>query len=221
MSMRLRADLSWCVCDDRAVFLDLKRDRYFCLPPDCDALFRRWTSGEDDSEARLASLVARRVLESGHDGDEKRIVAPMLPARDLATEPYQAARRADIVAAFAWQMRATIQLRSARLETIIGRLSRTGPPLGKHDISSDQEGRATQIADAFAAVMSWLRSADQCLPRAIAARQLCNRSGVPSTMIFGVRLHPFSAHCWVQAADAVIVGEFEQARLYTPILVIS
>ena len=221
MSMRLRAGLSWCVYDDRTVFLDLKRDRYFCLPADCDALFGRWTSGEDDNEDRLAPLVARRVLEPGHDGDETHIVAPMLPARDLANEPYQAARWADIAAAFAWQMRAKIELRTARLETIIGRLASPKPPLGKHDISPDEEGRARQIAGAFAAVMSWLKSADQCLPRAIAARRLCDRSGVPSTMIFGVRLHPFSAHCWVQADDAVIVGEFEQARLYTPILVIS
>jgi hypothetical protein len=33
--------------------------------------------------------------------------------------------------------------------------------------------------------------------------------------------HPFAAHCWVQLGDAVLIGGYEQARLYTPILVIE
>jgi hypothetical protein len=31
-------------------------------------------------------------------------------------------------------------------------------------------------------------------------------------------MEPFAAHCWVQWGDAVIVGDLEHSRMFTPIL---
>jgi hypothetical protein len=44
---------------------------------------------------------------------------------------------------------------------------------------------------------------------------------VAAKLVLGVVAHPFTAHCWVQLGTAVLVGGFEQARLYTPILVVE
>jgi hypothetical protein len=37
--------------------------------------------------------------------------------------------------------------------------------------------------------------------------------------IFGVKLEPFAAHCWVQSGDTVLNDTVEVVRQYTPILV--
>ena len=80
--------------------------------------------------------------------------------------------------------------------------------------------RARAVADAFRAAATVLRAEDQCLPRAIAARWMCDRYKLDAALVFGVRLDPFAAHSWVQVGDAVIVGDLEQVRLFTPILVV-
>jgi hypothetical protein len=62
---------------------------------------------------------------------------------------------------------------------------------------------------------------NRCLVRALALHSLCKRKGIGAKLVFGVIAHPFAAHCWVQLGSAVLVGGFEQARLYTPILVLQ
>jgi hypothetical protein len=65
-----------------------------------------------------------------------------------------------------------------------------------------------------------MRKAKQCLPRALGANALCRAAGALPTLVFGVRLAPFAAHCWLQWHEAVIVGDLEQARMFTPILAV-
>jgi hypothetical protein len=36
-----------------------------------------------------------------------------------------------------------------------------------------------------------------------------------------VRTNPFAAHAWVQIDEEVLVGDFEQVRLFTPILAVQ
>jgi len=87
-------------------------------------------------------------------------------------------------------------------------------------IKTEDEAVLRRVAGAYVTSAMLLRADDQCLPRAIAARRLCQRLGQQAALIFGVRLEPFAAHSWVQCGDAVIVGELENVRLYTPILVL-
>jgi transglutaminase-like putative cysteine protease len=77
-----------------------------------------------------------------------------------------------------------------------------------------------RIAAVFATTPLSFRKTGQCLPRALAANALCRRSGVTTTLVFGVRLAPFAAHCWLQRGSAVIVGDLEQARMFIPILAV-
>ena len=62
----------------------------------------------------------------------------------------------------------------------------------------------------------------RCLVRALAVHRACRKGRVAgSRLVFGVTAHPFAAHCWVQLGNAVLVGGYEQARLFTPILVLG
>lgn len=71
------------------------------------------------------------------------------------------------------------------------------------------------------AVSLVLRAADRCLVRALAVHSICRRHAIPAKLVLGVRMNPFGAHSWVQYNRAVLVGDVEQVRLYTPILVVG
>src|SRR3546814_4419851 len=53
--------ISYCVCDDRAVFLDVERDRYFCLPSQLNQAFVRTVIDGD----AMASADAERLRALG------------------------------------------------------------------------------------------------------------------------------------------------------------
>jgi hypothetical protein len=215
MSLTLRAGLSWCICARRAVFLDLSGDRYFCLPESLDQVFQRWVAGETIEQAAQDALIAAGVAELGDGG------LPIASSHAVAIRDFAVGTRArslrDTVAAIAGQLIARRRLKRLTLASIVANhlASRTDGPGRPRD-----ETVLRRIAGAFVASGTLLRAADQCLPRAIAARRLCRSRGQDVALIFGVRLNPFAAHSWVQAGDAVVVGDLEQVRLYTPILVV-
>jgi hypothetical protein len=219
MRFTLSDGLSWCLCAGRAVFLDLHRDRYFCLPPDDDEAFRAWAAQGSGGvpRASLERLVASAVLVPGEE--EQRVPAHIEAAtRDLAFLPGRAPL-SDIGHVLVAQLRARRAVRCRPLALSVRHLARR--PADPHAAGQDISAGAHRIARAFEATALLLRKADQCLPRALAARSLCARRGVPSALVFGVRLEPFAAHCWVQWDDAVLVGGLEEVRMFTPILVVS
>lgn len=215
MSLILRAGVSWCVCARQAAFLDLTGDRYFCLPEALDAIFQRWVAGEAIDPAARDALVAAGVAEPGSGSLP---VAARHPAamRDLAVGMRGRSIR-DALVAVAGQLTARRRLKRRSLASIVADdiASRAARPEGARD-----ETVLRRVAGAFVTSGMLLRAADQCLPRAIAAGRLCRRHGQEAALIFGVRLHPFAAHSWIQSGDAVVVGDLEQVRLYTPILVV-
>jgi len=217
MSLRLRAGLSWCLSGGQSVFLDLARDRYFCLPPETDRAFRRWVAGEAISPVERDRLVAASVLMPGERAGHSATFCP--PAlRDLGLERSGEVHPLDVMMAAASQLRARFSLWRAPIARLVSHLAAGRPavPLGP-----DRAAVGLRcVALAFRAATLLLRAQDQCLPRAIAARRLCARHGLEASLVFGVRLDPFTAHSWVQAGDAVVVGDLEQVRLFTPILVV-
>jgi len=215
MHLALRPGLSWCICAGKAVFLDLERDRYFCLPEELDQLFLRWASGDTLASDDQGRLEASGITQAGDDGPAPA-AAFVSASRDLAIADGSSLSIPDLFAAVAGQVHARRALRRCPLARIIASLAAT--PCAA--TPSRDEARLRRIARSFATSALLIRVADQCLPRAIAAQQRCRHNGVDSALLFGVRLHPFAAHSWVQAGNAVVVGDLELVRLYTPILVI-
>jgi hypothetical protein len=136
----------------------------------------------------------------------------------LAVESGGKLRVWDIARAVAAQRRAQAEIRHGRLADLVRTAARDralSAPEG-----SNADAAARRVAAAFESAALILRKADQCLPRALAARTLGQRLGIRATVVFGVRLDPFAAHCWAQWHDAVIVGDLEEVRLFMPILVV-
>jgi hypothetical protein len=214
MSLPSHANISWCRCAGQAVFLDLEGDRYFCLPEPLDALFQRWVAGEAIDRDAHAALVAVGV--AGADPTQRpQAVSFPIATQDLAHTGPSRAAWISMQAIFG-QLRAKHWLRRRPLAKILRDLPSPTAPA----VRSSEEASLQSIAGAFVTSAMILRAADQCLPRAIAAARLCWRRGLDAALILGVRLHPFAAHSWVQSGEAVVVGDLEQVRLYTPILVL-
>ena len=218
MPYRLREKLHWCQCAGRVVFLDLMEDRYSCLSPDASAAFLRLSEGQagGDESGPLRSLVRRGMLVEDRTAKSwKRGAGIPSASGDFAQEPYPAPSVAGLLQAITEQCRWGLLLRTRPFSRIVERLgSRTGE---RRLADPGENQRIRNIISAFAAVSAFLPSEDRCLVRSLAFYSLCCRNGVRPVLVFGVRMNPFRAHCWVQLGGKVLIGDFEQVRLFIPI----
>jgi len=221
LSLRLRDNLHWCDSNGRAVFLDIEQDRYFCLHTAANDAFLRLARGDigSDDPDRLRPLIGRGLLvESGES--PARLSRPLVEpvTRDYPSEPAGRLALLHLATAILREWRTGRLLRSAPIRQVIAAARR---PSSRRRRSSDG-GRALAAIVAAANDAALLtRSHDRCLVRAFAVHAACRTKGIRAKLVFGVIAHPFAAHCWVQLGSIVLVGGFEQARLYTPILVVE
>lgn len=220
MPFRLRDKLHYCFCGGRAVFLDVQADRYFCLPFAAEAAFIRVAAGRmvAGDEDRLHALISRGLLID--DPQSPGLGAPLAltaPSGDLLAEP-DPARLSDSMLALVQEARVAWRLRRTPFQNIIEEVAGRAANVA---IGADADHRVRRIVSAAASLSPTIRAADRCLVRAIALHALCCRHGIHPKLVFGVRVNPFGAHCWVQLEDKILVGDFEQVRLFTPILAVG
>ena len=216
-SYRLRPGLHWTLCGGRPVFLDFAGDRYFCLGPMLEEAFLRFLSGDlTADDLGLQPIVARGLFVREEADAATDPVVPVAPATgDYLDEPRRPTRPLDLLAAMWWQMRWAFRLRTKSLEAIAAGIESGSCRAGR--TPADAHRRIARLAASFAASALVLRAADRCLVRALAFQDLCVRSGIYPRLVFGVRANLFRAHAWVQLEDKVLIGDYEQVRLFTPI----
>ncbi|MGE5562079.1 MAG: lasso peptide biosynthesis B2 protein, partial [Bacillota bacterium] len=222
MSLQLRDDLHWCDCQGRAVFLDTRADRYFCLPQTSNDAFVRLAAGTtlDGDEQLLNQLIAKGVLvEAETEAALRRPPAIDAPTHNLVEEPFPPTTPRWMLRALAAELRAASALRARAFHNLIESARCRGQrPV---DPSAKDHWKVEEIVAAAAGAALITRSHDRCLVRALAVHALCTRTAVRPKLVLGVIAHPFAAHCWVQLGSAVLVGGFEQARIHTPVLVVG
>ncbi|HEV2595253.1 MAG TPA: lasso peptide biosynthesis B2 protein [Sphingomicrobium sp.] len=222
MFFELRDNLHWCVSGGRAVFLDVAADRYFCLSDAANQAFLSLAAGitQPNNSLLLQSLVARGMLvDAGH---ETRIQSPPKieePACDFIADPFSGGSGLHVARALLSELRLTWVLRTRSFERVLKTVESDNGQRRRSPTSSSRMIRAIVAGSAAAAFVT--RSHDRCLVRACAVYSMCRKHGSKPKLVFGVIAHPFAAHCWVQLGSSVLVGGYEQARLYTPILVLE
>lgn len=221
MAFQLRDELHWCDCAGRAVFLDVAADRYFCLPKTANDAFLRLAAADmkPGDIGHLEMLLVRGLLIEAPQGTRLR-PPPQIdnPTSDLVAEPMRSGLL-PIARALASQLHVASRLRARSFEQVIATALKPNP----HDNRARRKpSQSLQVISAAAGLSAFLfRAHNRCLVRALSVHALCHRIGIRPNLVFGVIAHPFAAHCWVQLGTAVLVGGFEQARLYTPILVLE
>jgi hypothetical protein len=222
MTLRLRDNLHWCTVGGQVIFLDVEEDRYFRLPSRLNAAFERVAaSGLEPGDCQsLAALIDRGMLIEDQAAAGLRPPPAIPPAtRDFLEAPCPVPGLAQVAKTMLAELQITSLLRRRSLLHVLEAIEQEG--VRPCTSSSEIDVRLGGIVAASMAVALVLRAADRCLVRALAVHRACSRSGATVKLVFGVRTDPFAAHCWVQLEEMVLVGEFEQVRLFTPILVLG
>lgn len=218
MPFSLRSGLHWCLCGERVILLDLSCDRYLGLNPSLQKSFLSVVSGElEDRDCnRLQQLVDHGLLvEEEWTIAGNRELPIGLSTSDFLNEARPKARVLDLLDAILSQLRWSIRLRFRPLMAIAAQIERRSNKECRRPAGADQ--RLAQLLAAFEASALVLPAADRCLVRALALQDLCVRSAIHPQLVFGVRVNPFRAHCWLELEGEVLIGDYEQVRLFTPI----
>ncbi len=202
----LKAGVHAAVIDTALVILDLEADNYFCLPSGGETLLSR-----PDGGAEVLCGPARDTLEAaGLIQAEAPPMARPLPSKPSRTAIYDPARVSwrDIHAGLA----AAVDVR--RIKPGSGITAYLAEP----PLPSVAGAEVLRAARAFWRVQPWLPIEGECLVRSAVLVRALHRQGLDAEWVFGVRLFPFMAHCWVQAGDTCLNDDVERLSAYQPLL---
>lgn len=198
------------IADDVAV-LDLSSDRYLCLagavtdppgPIDWD-----WLDPSSD--------LVRRLAEAGLLFDRFVPVDRATPPRPVRSVLHDGGpdrlHPHDLMHA----MRALVDVRRALKRPGLSPLLAAEP---RCSVQTDTpQGAPEQAARGFARILPWLPIDGACLVRSALLFRFLQRRGLKADWVFGVRLWPFAAHCWIQHGEVCLNDDAERLVPYTPI----
>lgn len=212
LTYRFPDHLGVCEVDGHTLMLDLRRDRYFLLDEVTALSVRRWRQKPDGplEEAALSRLLERGMLVPGEPG--RPPITPTVPHRALldAPAPRSAWRLAPEIAATLWRVRR--RLKRFGLERAVAEVRRSKPSITQPD-------PRPHLA-LFRAARRLVPSTPNCLIDSLALSAFLSRRNIGSALVFGVKLDPFAAHCWLQNGDAILNDAPDSVAPFTPIMVV-
>lgn len=202
----LAAHVHFAQVDNHIVCLDVERGSYGCLVDGALVARLGGNGGVFFARPEVEAAFAENGL-LGPAGSSARPSPAALPHRALVVSRHVRRRTMVRVWSSAWEALTLTRLRSFR-ELID--IAQAWPTRRR-----ETDEIAADIA-AFEAVQPWLPAQGLCLQRSFLLHRLLADDRTRWT--FGVRLWPFSAHCWLQRDDLVLADDVERVRGYTPIL---
>ena len=109
---------------------------------------------------------------------------------------------------------ASLVVRIFPLRVIARHLERLNPA----ESGMDSDGTTDKLAAAFRVASVFIKVEGNCLPRTLAFVWLARRRRCDANLVLGVRINPFSAHCWAQGGDVVLNDRLDRTILFKPIL---
>ena len=210
--------------DGGAVFLDVKRDRYFGIgSPQLQAL-RAVVSGSTRNVE--AEELAKRLLEQGLitlEPPGRRFVPETIeqPCGRVAERSFL--ERPNVSAShFINLSRSYLETKylqkTGSFENSLTRARVRNGNTKLHDVST-----APDAARKLVEIFFYLRSIfyapkNNCLLDSLVLLRFLSFYNLKATFIIGVATAPFAAHCWLQSGDRTLNARPEFAALFQPIL---
>jgi len=219
MEYELRKNLHFCSADGRLVFLDLERDRYFCLPDRLESTFRAWVSHETDKtdDIALRSLLKGNIISQASTGTSPQAAKITAPTYSLLDGYHMKSNVLTTAVAIRERLQCRALLKERPLLEVLASITKAHAPSYK---TMPVHPKILTAAMAFEASNTWLAAKDQCLERSVALVRWLSRRQLHAQLVFGVTMSPFRAHAWAQADDLVLNDTVAKVSNYTPILVI-
>jgi hypothetical protein len=206
--------------EGRLVVLDLRQSRYYAAPePLCGILE---AVGQGEGSRYFGTPDVDRLLDMGFlrlgssPPLKKRAVQALLsPRRGRPEGSTSGISLVAFVVALALQIDSILRLRHFSLDQILGSLGVLKATRSSKDSPSDAD--LASILASFDATHRLIGQKDRCLIKSIALYRLLVTRGIKADLVIGVRLAPFSAHCWIQKGDEILNDLYERVRLFVPI----
>lgn len=205
MSLFNRPDLAWCDLGGTLIFLDIARDRYFCLADACNR--------KAFHELEQAGL--GRVQQPACWPKPADWTPPIRTSLAIGSGSF---RLPDIARAIWIQRRTERRLTSTSFAATLTDLRCLMDAVDRR--ASKSRRTPAQNIRAFEHARLLRTAADRCLPRSVALALCLASDGERTNLVIGVKLAPFGAHCWVQSGGEVLNDSVEEVLRYQPILII-
>jgi hypothetical protein len=203
--------LSFGLVEGRPVFMDEAADSYFLLEPAQEQQFF-------DVRARGTSRPAPELEEAL--GADPAQVARACCVRLTSTivgggPPADRPRAVDLARAVGLLVQTKRWIDRRPIASILADLR-----LSAARAAEPEAGLAAQSASRFLRARRLIPVRRNCLLDSLALVRWLAVTGTRATLVFGVKLHPFAAHCWVQAGSVLLNDRLETVHRFEPVRVI-
>ena len=218
-----------------AVFLDVKRDEYFCLPPEeaihinniiinsptCYDLNNPSTN-HVNIEKTLKKLVEFKLIDKSHDRkiatNKQSFYAAINDISDAQIDGPPQLSANDFYLFFSSYVSALINLKLRNFYSMFRRLDENK---WCNFIALDDEGLLTHTVHKFRSIRPFFYTAyDHCFFDCAVLMIFLRKSGFRPKWYFGVQMNPFQAHCWVQVSNTIVSDYLDRTVRFAPILAI-
>lgn len=207
---------------DDLVLLDVRADRYLCVPEGVrslrpDVTLRRLAPTEQAVTLELERMGLTTAAPA--DGRLRHTPPdpPPKPTIGLSTSTRSRLSTPELVRLLAAHLDLIGCYLGRPLGPILSAASRA--PRRKRKTTGPDE--ALRLAGVFRDAAIWLPVSSKCLVRSFLLLRFLQRSGCSAQWVLAVRTFPFAAHCWLQVGDVVLDDYPERLAPYQPILVVQ
>lgn len=216
--LQLQPHVSYGLVGSRAVFLDLRRDRYLALDRQTEDAFHTVRTADEPVLAPGAARDALLATGLFREGSLRGRMAPVdvpRPSGSLLDETdTPAAGLARSLRAWACVSRARKRLAASALCDIASALreDRYAAPAQGEPCAAEDAARAFLVARARCPIER------NCLLDCLALLDWLGDEAGHARLVFGVRLNPFGAHCWLQTERKLLTDAHDTIGEFAPVL---
>lgn len=214
----------FCFADEHYVFLDLHNDEYMCLGREQTKAFKSLLEGHrptDDSATVVQALLDKKLFVADEsEGKHPRPLSTPAPETSLITNhdsPRPAIGPAHVYKFFAASATASWNLRWQSIEHTVRQVERRKQQR-KGAVLPVDSATITDLFRVFQTLRPYYPRPYLCLFDSLALLHFLARFDVFPQWIYGVKLEPWGAHCWVQSGDQVVNDIVDNVNGYTPIM---
>jgi hypothetical protein len=220
MQMHVPSHLAFCEVQGGVMFLDVRRDRYFALPPVLEREFKALAARAffaDSADPTLVDRLSRIGVIATQDAVpmSRAVGQPAAASLKDMSPPALRSHLWDRLMVVGRLVATRSALRTTPLHAI---LEEVGVRRGARPVAALPQliASTTQFEDA----RRWAPLKPVCLLDSLALLAFLSQRGLYANLVFGVIRQPFAAHCWVQAHEVVLNDRLDRVAEFTPILVV-
>ena len=209
--------ISFGLIDGRPVFMDERDDSYFLLERDFEAKFVKHLANADGALPATPELVDALGLDE--NSGSVAIARCERPRRSLVVETHARVRPrlADALSLASILHRTRRSLTGRPIETLLADL------VDADDECAEQVQleRLTRRARRFLTARPLVPFKANCLLDSLALLSWLGSARRGSMLVFGVKLDPFAAHCWVQTGGLLLNDRVDNVERFGPVRVLK